>query len=98
MVRRSHENTLKYLKTGPRWSSFRNVKPTNSTCRHKAERIANILKKLQNSIIWEKRKNSEASVERRVMPEGARPLGTIRRRRGDNIKMDVDWIPLTQSR
>ena len=55
-------------------------------------------KKLQTSVIWEKSEKFEASAERRVMPEGTRPLGTIRRRREDNIKMDVDWIPLTQSR
>jgi len=48
--------------------------------------------------MWEKRKKFEAGAEKRVMPEGTRPLGTIRRRREDNIKMDVDWIPLTQSR
>jgi hypothetical protein len=57
-----------------------------------------MLKKLRTSVIWEKRKKFEASAERRVMLQGTKPLGTIRRRRKDNIKMDVDWTPLTQSR
>jgi hypothetical protein len=55
-------------------------------------------KKLQTSVIWEKRKKHEASAERNLMPEGTRPLGKIRRGREDDIKMDVDWIPVTQSR
>ena len=32
------------------------------------------------------------------MSERTRPLGTIRYKREDNIKMDMDWIPSNQSR
>lgn len=55
-------------------------------------------KKLQTSVIWEKRKKFEASAERRLITEGTRPHGTIISRGEDNVKMDVDWIPLSQSR
>jgi hypothetical protein len=77
---------------------IRNVKPNEFSMQTQSREDSENTEKLQTSVIWEKRKKSEAIVERKVMPEGTIPLGTIRRRREDNIKMDVDWIPLVQSR
>jgi hypothetical protein len=92
--RRCHENTLKYIKEGLHWRTMRNVKRNEFNILIQSREVSEETKKLQNSVIWEKRKKFEENAERSLMPEGTRPIRKIRRRIKDNIKMDVDWIPL----
>jgi hypothetical protein len=56
MVRRCRENALKYLKTGPGWRTFRNVKPNEFNMPTQSREDSENTKKLQTSVIWEKRR------------------------------------------